>query len=212
MGLSGIYNSPVPHDHEDGVALVKAAFGAGVTFIDTADAYGPHTNEVLLGKALKQLPREKVQVATKCGIAGFKLNNICIKGTPEHVRECCEGSLAHLDVEFIDLYYLHRIDQSVPIEETMSELKELVQEGKVKYIGMSEASVDTIRCAHAVHPLTAVQIEWSLWARDIEEDIVPLCRELAIGIVSYSPLGRGIFAGKAVVENLPPNSLLELQN
>ncbi|KQJ96744.1 hypothetical protein BRADI_3g26900v3 [Brachypodium distachyon] len=131
-----------------------------------------------------------------------------VKGTPDYVRACCEASLARLGVDYIDLYFQHRIDQSVPIEETMGELKKLVEEGKVKYVGLSEASADTIRRAHAVHPITAVQLEWSLWTRDIEEDIIPLCRELGIGIVPYSPLGRGFFAGRAAVESIPSESLL----
>uniref|UniRef100_M8BTP4 Auxin-induced protein n=1 Tax=Aegilops tauschii TaxID=37682 RepID=M8BTP4_AEGTA len=270
MGLTGVYNDPVPEDA--GVAVIRRAFDAGVTFFDTADAYGPHTNEVLLGKvkillllslskleyavfvlcslrggengrcsapvdpserqigrrahrssrplALRQVPRERVQVATKCGIAGFDAGGLCVKGTPEY----------------------------------MGELKKLVEEGKVKYVGLSEASADTIRRAHAVHPITAVQMEWSLWTRDIEEDIIPLCRkitpsgsiiklgfayvmtlslsyyilhvgpncviasgkvallhpcwELGIGVVPYSPLGRGFFAGRAAVESLPSGSLL----
>ncbi|XP_057735946.1 probable aldo-keto reductase 1 [Arachis stenosperma] len=131
-----------------------------------------------------------------------------INGTPSYVRSCCEASLKRLGVEYIDLYYQHRVDTTVPIEDTMGELKKLVKEGKVKYIGLSEASSDTIKRAHAVHPITAVQMEWSLWTRDIEEEIIPLCRELGIGIVPYSPLGRGFFGGKGVVENLPADSVL----
>ncbi|RDX77967.1 putative aldo-keto reductase 1 [Mucuna pruriens] len=200
MSLSGAYNDPLPE--EEGISVIKHAFTQGITFFDTADIYGANTNEVLLGKALKQLPREKVQVATKFGIAGMNFPNAEIKGSPEYVRSCCEASLKRLDVEYIDLYYQHRVDQ------TVGELKKLVEEGKVKYIGLSEASPDTIRRAHAVHPITAVQIEWSLWTRDIEEEIIPLCRELGIGIVPYSPLGRGFFGGKGVVEILPANSPL----
>ncbi|PAN47235.1 hypothetical protein PAHAL_9G243800 [Panicum hallii] len=206
MGLTGVYNAPIPE--EAGIAIIRHAFEAGITFFDTADAYGPHTNEVLLGKALKHFPREKVQVATKCGIAGFDVSGMRVKGTPDYVRACCEASLQRLAVDYIDLYYQHRIDQSVPIEETMGELKRLVEEGKVKYVGLSEASADTIRRAHAVHPITAVQLEWSLWTRDIEEDIIPVCRELGIGIVPYSPLARGFFAGRAAVESVPSESLL----
>ncbi|KAH9617895.1 hypothetical protein KSS87_005510 [Heliosperma pusillum] len=159
-------------------------------------------------EALKELPRDKVQIATKCGIAGFGSGNMIVKGTPDYVRSCCEASLSRLGVDYIDLYYQHRIDTSIPIEETMGELKKLVDEGKIRYIGLSEASPDTIRRAHAVHPLTAVQMEWSLWTRDIEEEIVPLCRELGIGIVTYSPLGRGFFGGKGVLEALPETSFL----
>ncbi|PQM42197.1 putative aldo-keto reductase 1 [Prunus yedoensis var. nudiflora] len=189
MGLTGVYNSPVAD--EDGISIIKDAFGKGITFFDTSDVYGPHLNEVLIGKALKQLPREKIQLATKFGITGtVDPPTIVLKGTPEYVRSACEASLKRLGVDYIDLYYQHRVDTSVPIEETIGELKKLVEEGKVKYIGLSEASPDTIRRAHAVHPITAVQMEWSLWTRDIEEEIIPLCRELGIGIVPYSPLGR----------------------
>ncbi|XP_004302045.1 PREDICTED: probable aldo-keto reductase 1-like [Fragaria vesca subsp. vesca] len=208
MGLTGVYNSPV--SDEDGISIIVAAFNKGITFFDTADVYGPHTNELLVGKALKQLPREKIQLATKFGVVfgGVDPPGVTAKGTPEYVRSCCEASLKRLDVDYIDLYYQHRVDTSVPIEETMGELKKLVEEGKVKYIGLSEASPDTIRRAHAVHPVTALQMEWSLWTREIEEEVVPLCRELGIGIVPYSPLGRGFFGGKAVVESLPSNSAL----
>lgn len=199
MGLSAFYGTPVAE--EDGISLIHHAFNRGITFFDTADMYGPFTNEVLVGKALKGLPREKVQLATKFGnvlIEGV----FHVKGSAEYVRKACEDSLKRLDVDYIDLYYQHRVDTTVPIEETVGELKKLVQEGKVKYIGLSEANVDTIRRANAVHPITAVQLEWSLWTRDVEDDIIPTCRDLGIGIVPYSPLGRGFFAGKAIVENL----------
>ncbi|ESW19183.1 hypothetical protein PHAVU_006G103300 [Phaseolus vulgaris] len=206
MGLTGAYNDPLPE--EDGISIINYAFSKGITFFDTADVYGANANELLVGKALKQLPREKIQIATKFGIMG-RDSNVQIKGSPEYVRSCCEASLKRLDVEYIDLYYQHRVDQSIPIEETVGELKRLVEEGKVKYIGLSEASPDTIRRAHAVHPITAVQIEWSLWTRDVEEEIIPLCRELGIGIVPYSPLGRGFFGGKGVLENVPAISNLK---
>uniref|UniRef100_A0A453F264 NADP-dependent oxidoreductase domain-containing protein n=1 Tax=Aegilops tauschii subsp. strangulata TaxID=200361 RepID=A0A453F264_AEGTS len=174
MGLTGSYNSPVEDDA--GVAVITHAFRRGVTFFDTSDVYGPHANEILLGKALKQLPREQVQVATKFGIQRDAQGKSTICGRPEYVRACCEASLHRLGVDHIDLYYQHRIDTTIPIEDTIGELKKLVEEGKVKYIGLSEASPDTIRRAHAVHPISAVQMEWSLWARDIEPEIVPLCR------------------------------------
>ncbi|KAK8651113.1 hypothetical protein V6N13_140727 [Hibiscus sabdariffa] len=206
MGLTGIYNSPLSEDEV--VSIITYAFAKGITFFDTADVYGAHTNEVLIGKALKQLPREKIQLATKFGIAGMTSTGMIVKGSPEYVRSCCEASLKRLGVDYIDLYYQHRVDTSVPIEETMSELKKLVEEGKIKYIGLSESSPDTIRRAHAVHPITAVQMEWSLWTRDIEDEIVPLCRELGIGIVPYCPLGRGFFGGRAVVESLSPGNFL----
>lgn len=208
MGLTGVYNSPL--SEEDGITIIKDAYSKGVTFFDTADVYGANANEVLVGKALKQLPRENIQLATKFGIIRVEASKMVVKGTPEYVRSCCEASLKRLGVEYIDLYYQHRVDTSIPIEETMGELKKLVEEGKIKYIGLSEASPDTIRRAHAVHPITAVQMEWSLWTRDIEEEIVPLCRELGIGIVPYSPLGRGFFGGKAVVESLPSDSHLAM--
>ncbi|XP_031248942.1 probable aldo-keto reductase 1 [Pistacia vera] len=206
MGLTGMYNAPL--SEEDGISIITDAFSEGITFFDTADVYGAHSNEVMVGKALKQLPREKIQLATKCGIAGMTPTGMIVKGTPEYVRSCCEASLKRLGVEYIDLYYQHRIDTTIPIEETIGELKKLVEEGKIKYIGLSEASPDTIRRAHAVHPITALQMEYSLWTRDIEEEIIPLCRELGIGIVPYSPLGRGFFGGRAAVESLPANSLL----
>ncbi|KAH9687959.1 Aldo ket red domain-containing protein [Citrus sinensis] len=206
MNLSSGYSSPV--SEEDGISMIKHAFSKGITFFDTADVYGQNANETLLGKAFKMLPREKVQIATKFGVVGLRDNGVIVKGTPDYVRSCCEASLKRLDVDYIDLYYQHRVDTSVPIEETIGEMKKLVEEGKIKYIGLSEASPDTIRRAHGVHPITAVQMEWSLWTRDIEEEIIPLCRELGIGIVPYSPLGRGFFGGKAVVESVPADSIL----
>ncbi|KAL5785634.1 hypothetical protein ACOSQ2_008028 [Xanthoceras sorbifolium] len=206
-GLSGMLNAPL--SHEAGCSVILEAFSGGITFFDTADIYGQnHDNEIMVGKALKQLPREKVQLATKFGIVildGFQFG---VKGTPEYVRLCCEASLKRLDVDYIDLYYQHRVDTSVPIEDTMGELKKLVEEGKIKYIGLSEPSVNTIKRAHAVHPITAIQMEYSLWTREIEEEIIPLCRELGIGIVAYSPLGHGFFGGKAVAESLPNESWL----
>ncbi|BBN12056.1 pyridoxine 4-dehydrogenase [Marchantia polymorpha subsp. ruderalis] len=187
---------------DDAVALIQHAFHNGVTFFDTSDAYGPLTSEILLGKAIKDLPRDKVQIATKYGYVIEAGRMVGVRADPEYIRERCEASLKRLGVEYIDLYFQHRTDTTVPIEVTVGALKQLVEEGKVKYIGLSEASASTIRRAHAVHPITAIQIEWSLWTRDIEEEIVPVCRELGIGIVPYSPLGRGFFAGKAVVEKL----------
>ncbi|XP_050919026.1 perakine reductase [Lathyrus oleraceus] len=206
-GITGMYYSPI--SEEVGISLIQYAFNKGITFFDTADVYGPHgTNEIIVGKALKDLPREEIQIATKFGIVKMEPNNILVNGSPEYVRSCCEASLQRLGVDYIDLYYQHRVDTTIPIEDTMKELKKLVEEGKIKYIGLSEASPDTIRRAHAVHPITAVQMEWSLWTREIEQNIVPLCRELGIGIVPYSPLGRGFFAGKAVTESIPSSSVL----
>ncbi|KAF8017965.1 hypothetical protein BT93_H2998 [Corymbia citriodora subsp. variegata] len=206
MGLSGIYSAPVPE--EVGISIITDAFAKGITFFDSSDIYGPKINEILVGKALKKLPREEVQLATKFGVVKIEPGNVVVRGTPEYVRSCCESSLERLGVEYIDLYYVHRIDTSIPIEETMGELKKLVEEGKVKYIGLSEASPNTIRRAHAVHPITALQMEWSLWTRDIEHEIVPLCRELGIGIVPYCPLGSGFFGGRGVTEAVPADSFL----
>ncbi|XP_058738643.1 perakine reductase-like [Vicia villosa] len=209
MGLSGVYNDAVPEDVA--ISLIKHCFTKGITFFDTSDVYGAHANEVLVGKALKDFPRDQIQIATKFGIVKMEAGNVFVNGSPEYVRSCCEGSLQRLGVEYIDLYYQHRVDTTVPIEDTMGELKKLVEEGKIKYIGLSEASTDTIRRAHDVHPITAVQMEWSLWTREIEPDIVPVCRELGIGLVPYSPLGRGFFGGKAITESIPANSFLAMQ-
>ncbi|CAA0305306.1 unnamed protein product [Arabidopsis thaliana] len=206
MGLSDFYGAPTPETNA--VALLRHAINAGVTFLDTSDIYGPETNELLLGKALKDGLRDKVELATKFGITASEDGKFGFRGDPEYVRIACEASLKRLGVTCIDLYYQHRIDTTLPIEITLllnlwfslnlfskiGELKKLVEEGKIKYIGLSEASASTIRRAHAVHPITAVQIEWSLWSRDVEEDIIPTCRELGIGIVAYSPLGRGFLA------------------
>jgi len=191
MGMSAMYGTPKPTP--DMIKVIHHAINTGVTLFDTSDVYGPKTNEILLGKALKGGMREKVTVATKFG---YKLDGSWeVSGEPAFVRAACEASLERLDVDCIDLYYQHRIDTRVPIEITMGELKKLVEEGKIKYVGLSEASASTIRRAHVVHPITAVQLEWSLWSRDVEEEIIPTCRELGIGIVAYSPLGRGFFSG-----------------
>ncbi|KAL0718734.1 hypothetical protein Bca4012_068057 [Brassica carinata] len=201
MGLSAFYGAPTPETKA--VALLRHAINSGITFLDTSDFYGPETNELLLGKALKNGLREKVELATKFGLVTSEDGKLGFRGDPEYVRFACEASLRRLGVACIDLYYQHRIDTTVPIEVTMGELKKLVEEGKIKYIGLSEASASTIRRAHAVHPITALQIEWSLWSRDVEEYIIPTCRELGIGIVAYSPLGRGFLAaGTKLVENL----------
>ncbi|KAF9621952.1 hypothetical protein IFM89_029172 [Coptis chinensis] len=199
MGMSAFYGPPKPES--DMIDLIHHAIDTGITFLDTSDMYGPFTNEILLGKALKDI-RNKVELATKFGVH-FADGKISIRGDPAYVRAACEASLKRLEVDCIDLYYQHRIDTGVPIEVTIGELKKLVEEGRIKYIGLSEASASTIRRAHAVHPITAVQLEWSLWTRDVEEEIVPVCRELGIGIVAYSPLGRGFLSsGAKLVENL----------
>ncbi|KAL6660384.1 hypothetical protein ACP70R_001930 [Stipagrostis hirtigluma subsp. patula] len=206
MGMSAFYGPPKPEP--DMIALIHHAVAAGVTFLDTSDVYGPHTNEILLGKALQGGLREKVELATKFGIS-FADGKREIRGDPAYVRAACEGSLKRLGVDCVDLYYQHRIDKRVPIEVTIGELKKLVAEGKIKHIGLSEASASTIRRAHAVHPITAVQLEWSLWSRDVEEDIIPTCRELGIGIVAYSPLGRGFFSsGAKLVDSLSEQDFL----
>ncbi|KAJ8645849.1 hypothetical protein MRB53_007597 [Persea americana] len=199
MGMSAFYGPPKPE--ADMIALIHHAVRSGITLLDTSDIYGPFTNETLLGKALKGIKKE-VELATKFGIS-FADGKREIRGDPGYVRAACEASLKRLDVDCIDLYYQHRIDTRLPIEITMGELKKLVEEGKIKYIGLSEASASTIRRAHAVHPITAVQLEWSLWTRDVEQDIVPTCRELGIGIVAYSPLGRGFLSsGPKMVDSL----------
>lgn len=205
MGISMSYGPRKPED--DMIHLLRYAVNdLGITFLDTSDVYGPHHNEVLLGKALKGI-REKVQLASKFGV-GFENGQRFIRGDPAYVRACCEASLKRLEVDCIDLYYVHRIDARVPIEITIGEMKKLVEEGKIKYLGLSEASASTIRRAHAVHPITAVQLEWSLWTRDAEREIIPTCRELGIGIVPYSPLGRGFFsAGAKMLENLEDNDM-----
>jgi aryl-alcohol dehydrogenase-like predicted oxidoreductase len=201
MGMSMAYGPPKPE--EELISLIRhAIISKGITFLDTSDVYG--NNEVYVGKAIKGI-RERVQLATKFGVTSVD-GKLEIRGDPAYVRTACEASLKRLDVDYIDLYYQHRIDTKVPIEVTIGELKKLVEEGKIKYIGLSEASASTIRRAHAVHPITAVEIEWSLWTRDAEEEIIPACRELGIGIVAYSPLGQGFFtSGAKLVENLTDN-------
>ncbi|KAA8548322.1 hypothetical protein F0562_000006 [Nyssa sinensis] len=200
MGMSAFYGPPKPEP--DMIALIHRAINSGVTFLDTADSYGPHTNEILIGKTLKGGMREKVELATKFGCS-FLDGKIQINGDPAYVRAACEASLKRLDINCIDLYYVHRIDTRVPIEVTMGELKKLVEEGKIKYVGLSEASASTIRRVHAIHPISAVQLEWSLWSRDAEEEIIPTCRELGIGIVVHSPLGQGFLSsGPRMVDKL----------
>ncbi|KAK6146277.1 hypothetical protein DH2020_020146 [Rehmannia glutinosa] len=200
MGMSAFYGPPKPEP--DMINLIHHSINSGITFLDTSDVYGPHTNEILLAKVSITSQLVVTLVQWSCfegwdegeGGAGYKIwgrfadgqMNVC--GDPVYVRAACEASLKRLHINCIDLYYQHRIDTRVPIEVT------LVEEGKIKYIGLSEASASTIKRAHAIHPITAVQLEWSLWSRDVEAEIIPTCRELGIGIVAYSPLGRGFFS------------------
>ncbi len=192
MGMSEFYGSP---DEAGGIATIHRAIDLGVTFLDTADMYGPFTNEQLVGKALAGR-RDAVQLATKFGNERNPDGSwVGVNGRPEYVRRAAEASLERLGVDHLDLYYQHRVDKSVPIEETVGAMKELVEAGKVRHLGLSEASAETIRRAHAVHPVTALQSEYSLFTRDLEEEILPVLRELGIGLVPYSPLGRGMLTG-----------------
>jgi aryl-alcohol dehydrogenase-like predicted oxidoreductase len=193
MGMSWAYGTV---DEQEALATLDRALELGVNFFDTADVYGPFTNEQLVGKALKRA-RGRVVIATKFGNRrGPDGRPIDPDGRPEYVREACDASLKRLGVDCIDLYYQHRVDKKTPIEETVGAMAELVRHGKVRYLGLSEASPRTIRRAHAVHPITALQTEYSLWSRDPEDEILPTVRELGIGFVAYSPLGRGFLTGR----------------
>ncbi len=193
MGMSEFYG---PGDDAESVATIHRALELGVTFFDTADMYGPYVNEELVGAALAG-HRDRVVIATKFGIVRdtSDTSSRSVNGRPEYVRRSCEGSLTRLGVDHIDLYYQHRVDPNTPIEETVGAMAELVAEGKVRYLGLSEAAPATIRRAHAVHPISALQTEYSIWARQPEAEILPTLRELGIGFVPYSPLGRGFLTG-----------------
>ncbi len=196
MGMSAFYGTT---DEGEAIATIHRALELGCTLLDTAEMYGPHTNEQLLGRALAGR-REEAVVATKFGIRWAPTEEDptrrLIDGSPENVRRSIEGSLQRLGTDHVDLYYQHRIDPNIPIEETVGALAELVAEGKVRHLGLSEASAETIRRAHAVHPIAAVQTEYSLWSRDVETEVLPTLRELGIGLVAYSPLGRGFLSGR----------------
>jgi len=195
MGMSEFYG---PRDEKESLATIHRALDLGITFLDTADTYGPHTNEALVGRAIKERGREEIVLATKFGVVRDPSNPTFrgVSGKPEYVRSACEASLRRLGVDTIDLYYQHRVDPDTPIEETVSAMAQLVKEGKIRYLGLSEAGVQTIRRAHAVHPVAALQTEYSLWTRDPEDGILQVCRELGIAFVAYSPLGRGFLTGK----------------
>jgi aryl-alcohol dehydrogenase-like predicted oxidoreductase len=193
MGMSEFYGTA---EEEDALATIDRALELGITFFDTADMYGPFTNEQLVGRALAGR-RDEVVLATKFGnVRDENGERLGIRGDAAYVRSACEASLERLGVDHIDLYYQHRVDTSTPIEETVGAMKELVEAGKVRHLGLSEASAETIRRAHAVHPITALQSEWSLWTRDPEDEVLPTVRELGIGFVAYSPLGRGFLSGR----------------
>jgi aryl-alcohol dehydrogenase-like predicted oxidoreductase len=203
MGIASTYTSSVRGD-EDAISLIHRALALGITLLDTADVYGDSERQV--GKAIKGR-REKVVLATKFGFTtGIGAEKRPIDGSPQYVRKACEASLARLGVDSIDLYYLHRVDASVPIEETVGAMAELVREGKVKHLGLSEASADTVRRAHGVHPIAAVQSEYSLFTRDPEDALLPTLAELGIALVAYSPLGRGFLGGRfSKLEDLEPD-------
>ena len=201
MGMSEFYGTG---DEVESVATIHRAIELGITFLDTADMYGPFTNEKLVGQAIEGR-RDGVEIATKFGnVRGEDGSFMGVRGDPDYVRESCDASLRRLGVDHIDLYYQHRVDPETPIEETVGAMKELVEAGKVRFLGLSEAGAETIRRAHAVHPISALQTEYSLFTRDPEDEVLPTCRELGIGFVPYSPLGRGFLTGRfKSIEDMP---------
>ncbi len=201
MGMSEFYGTT---DEDESISTIHRAIELGVTFLDTADMYGPFTNEKLVGKAISDR-RDRVVLATKFGNERKEDGTMVgVNGKPDYVREACDASLQRLGVDHIDLYYQHRVDPDTPIEETVGAMKELVETGKVRYLGLSEAGVESIRKAHAVHPISALQSEYSLFSRDVEDEVLPTVRELGIGFVPYSPLGRGFLTGRwRSIEDMP---------
>ena len=204
MGMAAFYGQA--SDEGQATAVIHRALDLGVTFFDTAEMYGPHTNEIQVGRALADR-RDRAFVATKFGI-GYNADRtaLAVDGSPANVRRAIEGSLKRLGVDYVDLYFLHRVDPNTPIEETVGAMAELVTEGKVRFLGLSEAAPDTLRRGHATHPITALQTEYSLWSREPEDELLALCDELGIGFVPYSPLGRGFLSGEIrSVDDLAPD-------
>jgi aryl-alcohol dehydrogenase-like predicted oxidoreductase len=208
MGMSEFYGS---HDDAQSIATIHRALDLGCNFLDTADMYGPFKNEELVGRAIRDR-RDDVVVATKFGnMRGDDGAFLGISGKPDYVRQACDASLKRLGVDYIDLYYQHRVDRTTPIEETVGAMADLVRAGKVRHLGLSEAAPQTIRRAHAVHPITALQTEYSLWSRDPEDEILPTVRELGIGFVAYSPIGRGFLSGRfKTIDDLEPTDYRRL--